>query len=153
MKKVPNVISLILKVIANILLFVAAVLLIDGIFKITQSIDWLPALVFLAVIIVLAIVIPRQSRNFKKIDVLEEVVDIKQGRNYNPKTNIGKWYLRAFIAVALFPIIGWIIGKFVDSAKLQQNILLILGYMMIISFIVGIVITGRRRSKDKNTKT
>lgn len=88
----------------------------------------------------------------RESSVMEDVMDVRRGRYSNTKTNLGKWYLGAFIVSVLFPLIGWIVGKLIDSAEAEQNMLLILGYFVIISFVVGIVITNKRKVKDKNTK-
>ena len=91
---------------------------------------------------------PEDIKREKK--VMDEVSDIRWGRRLSAKTNLGKWYLQALIFIFVFPIIARIVDYFVVSPELRINILMILGYLFIIYFIVGIVISNRNRKDIKN---
>jgi hypothetical protein len=78
-------------------------------------------------------------------EILDEVVDIRKGKIINPKSNLGKWYLGAFVVIFLFPVIANFINRFGISPQTESNILLFIGYVIIIAFIVGMVYTNKSK--------
>ena len=87
----------------------------------------------------------RASKNNSKNDLrreqemLDDVVNIRKGKILNLNSNLGKLYLGAFAMIFLFPIVARLIDRFGFSSKAESNILLFVGYVIIIVFIIGMI--------------
>jgi hypothetical protein len=76
--------------------------------------------------------------------VMQDYISIRQGGFGNQKTIIGKWYGAAIIVAIIFPFFAKIITNYIDFAR-PDDILLISGYVIIFVFIIGIIITNRKK--------
>ena len=80
----------------------------------------------------------------KENELIDDVASIRGGRNLNPKTNLGKWYLSAFVFAILFPLLLSVIEG--HSANfLTQNSILIFGYVVILLFVLGMIVSNKNR--------
>jgi hypothetical protein len=75
---------------------------------------------------------------------MQDYISIRQGGFGNQKTIIGKWYGAAIIVAIIFPFFAKIITNYIDFAR-PDDILLISGYVIIFVFIIGIIITNRKK--------
>ncbi len=77
-------------------------------------------------------------------EMLNDVATVKYGQFDNKKTSLGKWYTGAIIVSFLFPFIEKIISKYTKSEQTESIILLIIGYIMIITFLIGIILSNKK---------
>ena len=76
--------------------------------------------------------------------VMNDYTSIRQGQIGNQKTTLGRWYSAAIIIALIFPFFAKIIINYSDFVR-PDYVLLILGYVMIFIFIVGIIVTNRKK--------
>lgn len=77
--------------------------------------------------------------------VMSDYMSIRRGQFGNQKTILGKWYSAAIITAIIFPFVAKMIINYTDFAR-PDYVLLILGYVIIFIFIVGIIISNRKKS-------
>ena len=76
--------------------------------------------------------------------VMDDYVNIRRGQFGNQKTILGKWYGAAVITAIIFPFLAKIIINHTNFAR-PDYVLLILGYVIIFIFIVGIIATKKKK--------
>jgi hypothetical protein len=89
-------------------------------------------------------------RKESKVDVdietelLNDVMNVKGGSYLDTKTSLGRWYALTLITIVCFPVIGWAVRKFTSSIESETNILITIGYIVIIGFITGIIFARKK---------
>jgi hypothetical protein len=76
--------------------------------------------------------------------VMTDYMSIRQGQFGNQKTSLGKWYGAAVIVATIFPFFAKIISNYIGFAR-PDYVLLIIGYVIIFIFIIGIIITNKKK--------
>lgn len=87
----------------------------------------------------------------KSIDIIEkdnalmnDYINIRQGQFGNEQTVLGKWYFATIIIALIFPVFAKIIINNYNFSR-PDYILLILGYIIILIFVIGIFVTTRKK--------
>lgn len=77
-------------------------------------------------------------------DVLKDLSNIRHRRSVQTKSKIGYLYSVAISIAIFFPVISNVLGRFIEDVDLITEILLGLGYVMILMFIFGSIYQDRK---------
>ncbi len=77
-------------------------------------------------------------------DIMDDYINIRQGQFGNQKTILGKWYGAVIIIAIIFPFFAKIIINYTNFSR-PDYVILISGYVIIFTFVIGIIITNRKK--------
>lgn len=81
----------------------------------------------------------------RELELLDEIHNMESGKGVRPDTWLGKWYRAAGVFVVTFPVLAFIISKFIDSPDIELTVINYLGFFFIILFFAIMIWQDRKK--------